>query len=130
VTEGPTSAEQFNPDALDMLRRLGNGTLLVRMIDIFLANGPARIAAARDALQTSDLHAVELAVHSLKSSSAQLGGAGVQRLAAAAERSAAAGDVAALPAELDRIDAEFALLREWLERAKAEATTATRETPP
>ena len=130
MTDPSAADDPFNPAALDMLRRLGNGTLLVRMIDIFLTNAPERIAAARAALQTDDRHSFELAVHSLKSSSAQLGGMTLHRTAAAAERAGASGDWASLSAQLDTIDIQFAALRAWLEQAKADAMTTPRETPP
>lgn len=119
--------ETFNPAALDMLRRLGNGQLLVRMIDIFLSKSPERIAAAHAALQADDMPALELAVHSMKSSAAQLGGAQLQRTSAAAERAAMAGDRAALATYLEAIDTEFAALRVWLEQIKANALTTGTE---
>jgi HPt (histidine-containing phosphotransfer) domain-containing protein len=72
---------------------------------------------------------LELAVHSLKSSAAQLGGVTLQRAAAAAERAVVAGDRATLPAWLDAIDTEFAALRTWLEQAKADAIATSSKTP-
>ena len=119
--------EPFNPAALDMLRRLGQEALLVRMIDIFLVSGEERIAATRAALQADDMSSLKLAVHSMKSSAAQLGGIALQRTAAAVERAVVAGDRATLPARLDEIDIEFAHLRSWLDQAKAEAIATSNE---
>jgi HPt (histidine-containing phosphotransfer) domain-containing protein len=121
--------EHFNPAALDMLLRLGKETLLVRMIDLFLVSGQERIAAARAALQADDMPSLKLAVHSMKSSAAQLGGVTLQRTAAAAERAVMASDRATLPARLDAIDTEFAALRTWLDRAKADAIATSIEKP-
>jgi|SRR5580704_9286256 HPt (histidine-containing phosphotransfer) domain-containing protein len=131
---GPTGQtdsadEPFNPAALDMLRRLGKETLLVRMIDIFLVSSQERIAAARAALQEDDMPSLKLAVHSMKSSAAQLGGVTLQRTAAAAERAVTAGDSATLPAWLDAIDTEFASLRTWLYQARAVAIATSNEKP-
>lgn len=121
MTESGAADDAFNPAALDMLRRLGKGQLLVRMIDIFLAKTPERIEAARTALRTDDMPALELAVHSMKSSAAQLGGAQLQRTAAAAEHAVPTGDRGALAVYLDAIETQFAELRIWLEQEKADA---------
>jgi HPt (histidine-containing phosphotransfer) domain-containing protein len=121
VTIDANDAERFNPSALEMLRRVGNGSLLIRMIDIFLNNTPERIDGASRALQTNDLHAVEFAAHSLKSSAAQLGGVYLQRAAAAVERTAVMGDLNALATEVDIMCAEFERMRTWLEQVKADA---------
>ena len=106
--------ERFNPAALDMLRRLGNGTLLVRMVELFLQTIPERIASARAGLQMNDVRAVEIAAHSIKSSAGQLGGVGLQHTAALLEHAASNGNVDTLAAGIETIDTEFELMRVWL----------------
>jgi two-component system sensor histidine kinase/response regulator len=115
----PSGPERFNPAALEMLRRVGNGTLLGRMIDLFLETVPGRIASARTGAQAGDARAVEFAAHSIKSSAGQLGGTGLQRTAAAVERDAVGGKTDELMAGVDAIGAEFESLRSWLSQVKA-----------
>lgn len=100
--------------ALERLKRFGGGKLLREMIALFLAAAPERIDAARGAGARGDASAVEAALHSLKSSSAQLGAMRMQRLSQQGEQRAHEGsidDLSRLVAELDR---EFALVRTWL----------------
>jgi HPt (histidine-containing phosphotransfer) domain-containing protein len=129
VTDAADDVERFNPAALEMLRRVGNGSLLIRMIDIFLSNTPERIEVARTGVQTNDLHAVEFAAHSLKSSSAQLGGVSLQRASAAVEKAAVSGDVNAVSTGFDLMCTEFEQMRAWLEKIKAEAIDSAAASP-
>src|SRR5688572_26237458 len=55
--------------ALERLQRFGGGSLLHRMIDLFLAAAPARLESTRGACERGDCAAAELALHSLKASS-------------------------------------------------------------
>ena len=106
--------------ALDRLRRFGGGKLLGEMIALFLAAAPARIATARAALDRGDAIGVELALHSLKSSSAQLGALRMQRLSEEGELRARDGGLETLPRVLAELDQEHARVREWLIRARDE----------
>lgn len=110
----------FDAAALDRLKRFGGDTLLGKMIALFLEAGPARIAAARAALARNEVAAVELALHSLKSSSAQLGALRMQRLSAQGEEQARAGSLDGLRALTDELDHELARVREWLITARDE----------
>ena len=66
--------------SLERLKRFGGGKLLGEMISLFVGSAPERIAAARAGLDVGDAKATEMALHSLKSSSAQLGALQMQRL--------------------------------------------------
>jgi HPt (histidine-containing phosphotransfer) domain-containing protein len=112
---------QFNIAALDMLKRLGDGSLMGRMMDIFLKNAPERISAARTGVEANDRRAIELASHSLKSSSAQLGGAALQRASLSVEKMAATADFDTLTRGIDAMQAEFDLMRTWLNEVRAGA---------
>lgn len=110
----------FDAAALDRLKRFGGDTLLGKMIALFLEAAPARIEAARAALARSEVADVELALHSLKSSSAQLGAMRMQRLSAQGEQQARTGSLDGLRALTDELDQELARVREWLITARDE----------
>jgi HPt (histidine-containing phosphotransfer) domain-containing protein len=116
-----TDAEPANDIAsLERLRRFGGNTLLGKMVDIYLETAPQRVAAARAGLAVGDAEEVERALHSLKSSSAQLGAFPMQRLCERGEREARAGSLANAPAVLAAIDAELPGVLAWLDNARRE----------
>ena len=109
-----TSLPATDAAALDRLRRFGGATLLGKMIDLFLVAAPERLKAASRARVAGDAEGAERALHSLKSSSAQLGALRMQRLSEQGEQRARAGlldEVAQVTAALDE---ELARVREWL----------------
>lgn len=122
---GFNSTERFNQAALDMLMRVGDGALVVRMVDLFLMNAPERIASALAALASDDRRALQLASHSLKSSSGQLGGAALQRASAAVEKMSQTADPEAVMAGIATMEAELALLRDWLMAAREAVSAKT-----
>lgn len=117
-----TRAELPDTDAaaLERLKRFGGGKLLREMIALFLAAAPERIDAARSAGARGDASAVEAALHSLKSSSAQLGAMRMQRLSQQGEQRAHEGSIDELSRLVPELDQEFARVREWLVRASDE----------
>lgn len=115
--QAPTDA-----GALERLRRFGGGKLLREMIALFLVSAPERLTAARNATVAMDLGNAELALHSLKSSSAQLGAMHMHRLCDEGERRTRDGSLAGVPTLLDELEHEFARVREWLINARDEGT--------
>jgi HPt (histidine-containing phosphotransfer) domain-containing protein len=107
-------------NALDRLKRFGGGKLLREMIALFLAAAPERIAAARVGHLAADAPAVELALHSLKSSAAQLGAMRLQRLSERGERLAKGRRLDELPILVQELEEELARVRDWLVRARDE----------
>ena len=105
--------------ALERLHRFGGAALLSQMIALFLEAAPARIAAARAGSAACDAQAVELALHSLKSSSAQLGAMRMQRLSERGEAHARAGTLDAITAIVEELDEELGRVRAWLTTARA-----------
>jgi HPt (histidine-containing phosphotransfer) domain-containing protein len=103
-----------DPAALDRLKRFGGDKLLREMIALFLVAAPERIASARRADVAGDASGVEHALHSLKSSSAQLGAMRMERLSAQGEHLARGGSVQGLTALLTDLDEEHARVRQWL----------------
>jgi HPt (histidine-containing phosphotransfer) domain-containing protein len=56
----------------------GDPELLLDLIEMFLDDAPAKVAAIQQGIQGHDLEAVERAAHSLKGSSGNLGATGLQ----------------------------------------------------
>jgi HPt (histidine-containing phosphotransfer) domain-containing protein len=107
-----------DPSALDRLRRFGGGKLLGEMIALFLVAAPERIEAARAAAARVDAEGAERALHSLKSSSAQLGALRMQRLCERGEHRVRAGSLDGLTELAEELDQEFARVKAWLTRAR------------
>lgn len=108
--------------ALDRLRRFGGAKLVGEMIALFLSAAPERVGAARTGHLSGDAPAVELALHSLKSSAAQLGAMQLQRLSERGERLAKAGTLEGLPMLVQELEEELARVREWLIISRDEGT--------
>jgi two-component system, sensor histidine kinase and response regulator len=113
-----------DPAALDRLRRFGGRTLLGKMIDLFLIAAPERIDAAARAEAAGDAEGVEQALHSLKSSSAQLGAVRMHRLSEQGEHRARAGSLEGVAQLMWALDEELARVREWLTSARDEEGAA------
>jgi HPt (histidine-containing phosphotransfer) domain-containing protein len=108
----PHEQPAVDPEALARLERFGGQALLREMATLYLANAPERIAAVEAALAADDVVAAEYALHSLKSSSAQLGALRLARLCEAGEQITRGGRLAgvadvvvACRAELERVSA-------------------------
>lgn len=101
--------------ALEKLRKLGGPEFVVKMLDLFLENAPVRIEAARAGQRAGDLKAVEMAVHSLKSSAGNLGARELQQIAGRIEDLAEAGKGDGLSALLDDLESTFARVKTCLE---------------
>jgi HPt (histidine-containing phosphotransfer) domain-containing protein len=106
----------LDPAAIDRLRKLGGDSLLIRMIDLFLENGPRRVSAALEAAANHDVRGVEHAAHSLKSSAANLGATKLRQLSEqleiAASRAAAAEVQELIPLLAPSLDQTCQALRE------------------
>jgi HPt (histidine-containing phosphotransfer) domain-containing protein len=100
--------------ALDRLTRFGGAKLLNEMISLFLAAAPERIAVARAASASGNASGAELALHSLKSSCAQLGAMRMQRLSEEGELSARRGSLDGLPRITEELEHELGRVRHWL----------------
>jgi two-component system sensor histidine kinase/response regulator len=103
-----------DPAALDRLKRFGGGKLLNEMIALFLAAAPERIAAARAASEGGDVSGAEMALHSLKSSSAQLGAMRMQRLSEQGEHRARGGSLDGITEITRELEQELERVRDWL----------------
>ena len=108
-------ADVVEEAALDRLLRLGGQEFLLEMIDLFLQHAPVRVRAAREALDAGDPHGIYRAAHSLKSTSANLGARGLQRVAERLESRAAEKDMMAIPPLLEEMAGRYEDVRERLE---------------
>ena len=113
LTAEGTSAT--DPEALKRLRRFGGDKLLSEMIDLYLTTAPERLAAVQAAIGTGDRPSAELALHSLKSSSAQLGATRVGELSARGETIARGGSLDGIPELVEEMKAELARAIAWLQ---------------
>ena len=104
--------------ALDRLRRFGGGKLLNQMIELFITTAPERIQAARSGVDAGNAPAAELALHSLKSSSAQLGAMQMQRLSERGEHLARSGTLDGVDRIVADLVEEFARVQTWMERSR------------
>jgi HPt (histidine-containing phosphotransfer) domain-containing protein len=109
----PTDAE-----ALARLRRFGGDKLLHEMIGLYLAAAPERLSAAKAGVANGDRPAAELALHSLKSSSAQLGATRVGKLSEQGENIARSGTLDGIAEIIVEMEAELARATTWLERVR------------
>lgn len=100
--------------ALSRLDRIGGNEFVVEMIELFLENAPQRLRAAREALAGRDVPGLHRAVHSLKSTAANLGARQLQGTAEAAEARASEDDLDALPPLLDDLDRLYEEVRSEL----------------
>lgn len=116
MTGGVTAARA----AVERLRRIGGTELAARMIELYLAEAPARVSAVEAGAAGGSADSVARAAHALRSSAGNLGMAVLQQVAQAVESSAAAGvveheDVLRLRTEYD---ASEAALRQVLEELR------------
>ena len=103
-----------DPDALARLERFGGAKLLREMIALYLENAPERLGAAEAGITTGDAAAAENALHSLKSSSAQLGAMRLSRLCEEGETLARSGILSGVTEIVEAGRTELARVREWL----------------
>jgi HPt (histidine-containing phosphotransfer) domain-containing protein len=124
-TEGAGAAGELpstDMASLERLKRFGGGKLLSEMISLFIEAAPERIAAARAGVAAKNINATEMALHSLKSSSAQLGAMKMQRLSEAGERLAHSGTLDGVASIVQDLESEFPRIQQWLERSRAAET--------
>ena len=107
-----------DPEALARLERFGGRKLLHEMIALFLRSAPSRLSAVEAGIAAGDAVAAENALHSLKSSSAQLGALRLSRLCAEGESIARAGHPPALVGLLEASREELRLVERWLQAAR------------
>jgi HPt (histidine-containing phosphotransfer) domain-containing protein len=107
-------------EALTRLERFGGIKLLHEMIALFLESAPGRLSTAQRGLDNGDPSLVEAALHSLKSSSAQLGAPQLSRLCEQGESAAHHGRLDGLESLLHQCRGELGRVERWLASVRAE----------
>jgi HPt (histidine-containing phosphotransfer) domain-containing protein len=120
------SVKAIDKAALVNLYNIGGKDFLLRMIDNFVAQSPARIQSARKSLEASDLKAIHLIAHSLKASSANIGAVKVQEVAESLEEMASVGLRDHIGEALEKLEK---VLLEALSSLKAERDLWGQESP-
>jgi HPt (histidine-containing phosphotransfer) domain-containing protein len=114
TSSGLPELPSVDGDALARLERFGGGKLLREMISLYLEHAPARLAAAEAGIAGGDAAAAENALHSLKSSSAQLGALRLSRICEEGETIARSGKLSDI-GDIVRVGrAELVRVQEWL----------------
>jgi signal transduction histidine kinase/CheY-like chemotaxis protein/HPt (histidine-containing phosphotransfer) domain-containing protein len=91
--------------AIALLDPDGSRSLVTRIATLFVADSARQLALLDVALQSGDVAGAERSMHSLKSSSSNVGGVALSQAAAAAEELARAGDLGAIAATVERLRA-------------------------
>lgn len=99
------ASDEFDPEAVIRLRRLGNAAFVREMIDLARQLAVEKVAAARIALDAGDLLALGDAVHALKSSSSGIGARHMFELASRIELLSRRGERELLPQLLAELEA-------------------------
>jgi HPt (histidine-containing phosphotransfer) domain-containing protein len=107
-------------EALTRLERFGGVKLLNEMIALFLESAPGRLSTAQRGLERGDAPTVEDALHSLKSSSAQLGAPRLSRLCEQGESVAHRGRLDGMGALLQDCRDELGRVEAWLTTVRAQ----------
>lgn len=94
----------IDPVTIDRLDRLGGDDLVGKMAALFIELGPERMAAATEGLEAGDLHAIERAAHSLKSSAGNIGAAELAEVAGRLERLSEEERAESIPAALETME--------------------------
>lgn len=105
--------------AIERLRGFGGPKLVRGMIELFIKTAPAKVSAARQALDAGDPAALRAALHALKSSAGQLGAATVFQACKSGEEQAGRGDLAACAPLVARIETDLPAACRQLEALQA-----------
>lgn len=106
---GSDRLAQLDSAPLDMIRSIGDGSdaLLRQVITLFQESGAPLIQQVRQALVTRDSATLRSAAHTLKSSSANLGGTRLSELCFKLEAAARAGDLSGDLPCAEEVESEY-----------------------
>lgn len=112
----------LDPEALAALQAVSpddGGQFFNELVDIFLADTPARIAEIGDGLKKQDSPGIMRAAHSIKGSAGNFGAGPLARVALAIEHAAKSADLAEASAHLAELETEYARVRAALEALRS-----------
>lgn len=110
--------DQESLDRVRQMQREGQPDILTRLIDVYLNSSPDLVEKLSIANDQNDLAAIELAAHTLKSSSANLGALEFSALCGEAEAAARAGGSDTLSAQCQTIISNFETVCEALRKER------------
>jgi HPt (histidine-containing phosphotransfer) domain-containing protein len=119
--QGTAKVDLLDQEAIHRLHAFGGARLVNGMIDLFVRNAPGKAAEAREALECGDSAALRAALHSLKSSSGQLGASTVHRACISGEELASRGELAACAPLVGIIETDLPLVCAELGRIRPDA---------
>jgi HPt (histidine-containing phosphotransfer) domain-containing protein len=100
-----------------MLERLmGDEELARTILDVFLEDTPRSIQAMREFLNAGNVPGAEFQAHSIKGTSAIVGGEALRAVAFEMEKAAKAGDLNAVGGHMAELDAQFDRLKEAMKK--------------
>ena len=117
------SESSIDRDLLESYARRWGAPFVVQLIDLFVTESPARVAAAEQGLADGDTVAIGAAAHGLKSSAGNLGAIALMNQMAALEQAARAEPAAALESLVGSMAEELGRVRDALLRLRAELTS-------
>jgi CheY-like chemotaxis protein/HPt (histidine-containing phosphotransfer) domain-containing protein len=109
--------------AIDSLRELGGDGFVVEVIDTFLSDAPALVAALRTTNEQGDQEALRRAAHTLKSNGEIFGARRFSELCRELEEHARSGELDGTTELLDRIEREYAALEKTLAALRSTPTS-------
>ncbi len=104
--------------ALERLRKIGGESFLKQMIDLFLSDAAAKQEAAVNGCKEEDWDSVEQAVHSLKSSSGNVGAVELQELSDEIESLIRQEDPEKVPDLVNQLSSVFKIVIESLKEIR------------
>ena len=96
---------EFDPAAIDRIRRLGGDDLLRRVSVLFVDTGRTRLIELAQFVATSDLTGMARTAHSMRGSAGNLGALELMRVATEVELAATEARTADLPVLVARLQA-------------------------
>ena len=114
---------------LQALQREGGPSILAKVLERYLEHAPQLVEAIRAAVSQEDTTALQQAAHSLKSSSANVGAAGVAELSKTLETLGKESTLTHAPELLEELESEFAAVQFALRAELGQATPPTAAFP-
>jgi CheY-like chemotaxis protein len=100
--------------AVESLKELGGDEFVAEVVDTFLGEAPALVAALRTALESGDLELLRRAAHTLKSNGQTFGAAEFSELCRALELRAKNGELEGASGLVEQIEDEYRALEQAL----------------
>jgi PAS domain S-box-containing protein len=122
----PSAEDQgasLDTSAVESLRELGGGAFLAEVIDTFLGDAPALVAALRTSYEQGDTEELRRAAHTLKSNGQTFGAGRFSGLCRELEERARSGEVDGAAELVDRIEREYRALEETLAELRSTAVS-------